>query len=198
MFGTNKSGREHKLIIGLGNPGEEYSRTRHNLGFMAIDHLSSQWGIPVRKSKYQALWGEGRVGVAKVVLIKPQTFMNLSGQAVKGFVQAYQLTPQDILVIYDDLDLPVGRIRLRARGGAGGHRGLQSIIQLLGTDQFSRIRIGIGRPPSKTETVDYVLHPFLPAEQEVIDNILSNIHEVVETWLEQGIEVAMNQYNAEE
>lgn len=198
LFRPGQDKADSKLIIGLGNPGEEYSQSRHNLGFMAIDRLADVWGIPVKKSRYQALWGEGKVGLNRVMLIKPQTYMNLSGQAVKGFVQAYNIKQPDVLVIYDDLDLPVGRLRLRPKGGAGGHRGIQSIIQLLGTDEFSRIKIGIGRPPGKDATVNYVLHTFNAAEKASIKEILGRIDQVAETWLEQGIEAAMNKYNAGE
>ena len=152
-----------KLIVGLGNPGRQYERTRHNLGFMVADLLASRWSISLA-IKGSGAFGRGSIAGQPAGLLKPMTYMNRSGQAVLEVVQFYKLPLSDLLVISDDLDLPVGRVRMRAKGSAGGHKGLGDIIQRLGSDEFARIRIGIGRP-DRGDAVDYVLSPFRPDEQ---------------------------------
>ncbi|HHV71366.1 MAG TPA: aminoacyl-tRNA hydrolase [Clostridia bacterium] len=184
-----------KLIVGLGNPGSEYERTRHNAGFMVIDHLAQKTGIKLNKTSHFSHWGRGTIAGEQVVLLKPQTYMNLSGNAVASISRWYKLSPADLLIIYDDLDLPLGKLRFREQGGAGGHRGLDSIISQLGTQKIPRLRIGIGRPQDKMEVVDYVLSPFTPDEKEQFDLVVRKAAEAVLVLIESGIGKAMNKYN---
>jgi len=185
-----------KIIIGLGNPGKKYEETRHNAGFMAIDKISDKWGIPVQQAKFRALVGEGRIDGAKVLLVKPQTYMNLSGESVGEILRFYKLTPEDILVIYDELDLPLGQLRLREKGSAGGHNGIKSLIQHLGTQEFKRIRIGISRPPQGMSVSDYVLGTFSAAERAQIEETVSLAAEASVLWLRESFVNVMNRYNA--
>lgn len=185
-----------KLIVGLGNPGRKYAGTRHNVGFFVIDQLSDRWGIPVTKKKWRAFCGEGRVHGEKVVLLMPQTYMNLSGEAVRPALDFYGLTAEDLVVVYDDLDLPPGKIRLRLKGSAGGHNGMRSIVQHLGTDQFKRIRIGIGRPAPFMATADYVLSTFAKEEQDVVATAVEDAAAAVDFWLQANFLQAMNKFNA--
>ena len=184
-----------KLIVGLGNPGERYERTRHNLGFLVIDRLASQNGIVLEKRLCNALVGEGAVEGENIVLAKPQTYMNRSGQAVESLLRAYGVTTEDLAVINDDLDLPFGRIRIRPSGSAGGHRGLVSIMESLAGGQFFRVRVGIGRPPESREAADYVLEPFSTSEAEQLDEVVQRAAESVDCLLRDGIERAMACYN---
>ncbi len=183
-----------KLIVGLGNPGRKYQGTRHNVGFVTIRILARRHHIHVRSRRNKALVGEGVIAGEKVVLAKPLTFMNLSGQAVGGLLRRYRLEPSDLIVISDDVNLPLGRLRVRARGSAGGHKGLSSIIHSLGTEDFARIRIGIGSPGFGM--VDYVLSRFGRAEREVAREATSRTADAVEAVLAAGIEQAMNRFNA--
>ncbi|MBP2651073.1 MAG: pth [Firmicutes bacterium] len=183
-----------KIIVGLGNPGIQYSNTRHNVGFMTVDRLAAHWQIASWKDKFDALVAEYR-GADTVLLIKPQTYMNLSGLAVKSIVNWYKLSAEDITVIYDDLDLPVGKLRLRAKGGAGGHRGIASLLAELGQDNFSRVRVGIGRPPEYMETADYVLGRFSSEETPLIEQAIKRGTEAVEAILQKGLARAANEYN---
>ena len=183
-----------KLIVGLGNPGSEYQSTRHNMGFAAIDYISEKQGIPVKKSKHQALIGEGTLGGERVVLVKPMTYMNLSGDAVSALARWYKVEPADILVIYDDMDLPVGQMRLRPSGSAGGHNGMKSIILRLSSDQFPRLRIGIGRRENN-DTIDYVLGKLNREEQEIQFKLLGDVCDAVVMFVKNGLEPAMNRYN---
>jgi len=185
-----------KLIVGLGNPGNKYADTRHNVGFMVIDYLSHVLGIKVETLKFKSIIGEGLVGTEKVILAKPQTYMNLSGEAVFDIFQWYKMDVEDILVVYDDMDLPLGRLRLRMKGSAGGHNGMKSIIYLLGSDAFPRLRIGIGRPTNlRMETVDYVLGKFSKEEYPLVEDAVKKAGEAVDIFLKDGIEKAMNQVN---
>lgn len=185
-----------KLIAGLGNPGREYAATRHNVGFMVIDRLARELGVVVEKKMFKALVGQGQLSEEKIVLAKPQTYMNLSGEAVGALLNWYKLTAADLVVIYDDLDLPPGRLRIRPGGGSGGHKGMQSIIQVLGTENFPRVRIGIGRPADPDfETADFVLSRFSPDEAEVIEKALDLAVEAVRSIVQDGVERAMNLYN---
>lgn len=187
-----------KLIVGLGNPGRQYAETRHNVGFMAIDYLAGKLGVKVDKIKFKSVVGEGFLGTEKVVLAKPQTYMNLSGEAVLDMVQWYKLDPADILVIYDDMDLPAGKLRLRMKGSAGGHNGMKSIIYLLQSDQFPRLRIGIGRPTNeKMESVDFVLGRFNKEQQELMVDAVKKAGEAALAAIEKGVAKAMNEVNAE-
>lgn len=153
-----------RLIVGLGNPGLEYEDTRHNLGFRVIDALCHKHQIQLGRWKYHARWGEGSIGRRTVVLAKPLTFMNLSGQAVKPMLKGLKKGPEELIVIHDDIDLALGRIKVKSSGGDAGHKGIRSILDELGTDLFLRVRMGVGRPPRGAEVVDYVLSPFSPEE----------------------------------
>lgn len=186
-----------KLIVGLGNPGRRYARTRHNIGFQAVDRLADAWGIRLRTRAAKSLVGKGEYAGQAVWLAKPLTFMNASGLAVASLVQKLEVRGGDLLVIHDDLDLSPGKLRLRGRGASGGHRGVQSIIQEFGTAEFARLKVGIGRPLVRDEQVviDYVLHPFSRAERQAIDEALARVPEAVAIWMEHGLEVAMNRIN---
>ncbi|OPX89612.1 aminoacyl-tRNA hydrolase [Pelotomaculum sp. PtaB.Bin117] len=185
-----------KLIVGLGNPGREYAETRHNVGFMVVDRLASVLGMTVGKKLFKALVGQGQINEEKVVLAKPQTYMNLSGDAVGALLNWFKLTAADLLVIYDDLDLACGKLRLRAGGGSGGHKGMQSIIAAIGTDSFPRVRVGIGRPAEPGyETVDYVLGRFSGEEAEVLEETLGLASDAAICAVREGMERAMNLFN---
>lgn len=184
-----------KLISGLGNPGREYEQTRHNIGFMVVDRLAEEWDIRLTKTHSKAMYGEGKFQGEKVLLVKPMTFMNLSGEAIGGLLRWYKLTPADLLVIYDDLDLEPGKFRIRTQGSAGGHNGIKSIIQHLGTQEFARLKIGIGRPDPLMATSDYVLSRFAQGERDSLNQMLDKAVEVVSTLLKEGSVQAANRYN---
>lgn len=185
------------MIIGLGNPGIKYALTRHNVGFWLIDVLAERWGISVKKEKWKSLVGEGVIQGEKVILIKPQTYMNLSGEAVRPAIDYLKADIEDICVVYDDLDLPPGKIRLRLKGSSGGHNGMKSIIHHLGTDQFKRVKIGIGRPERGQQSIpDYVLSPFAKEELDIIHESVSKVADAMETWLKYPFLEVMNRYNA--
>jgi PTH1 family peptidyl-tRNA hydrolase len=185
-----------KLIVGLGNPGREYAATRHNAGFMVIDRLAPKLGADVTKKMFKALVGQGRVGDEKVILAKPQTFMNLSGEAVGALLHWYKLTAAGLIVVYDDLDLPPGKLRVRPGGGSGGHKGMQSIIGVLGTENFPRVRIGIGKPAVPgIETAGYVLGRFGGEEAKEVGEALDLAAEALCCIVREGVDRAMNLYN---
>ena len=156
------------LIVGLGNPGPDYRHNRHNVGFMAIDALARALDIPIQRVELRALVGKGLLDGQRVILAKPQTFMNKSGQAVASLARFYKIPVDQILVVHDDLDLPFGNLRLRPEGGTGGHKGMDSIMNRLGTREFPRLRVGIGRPPGRMDPADFVLHDFDPPQQELL------------------------------
>ncbi|CQR72841.1 Peptidyl-tRNA hydrolase [Sporomusa ovata DSM 2662] len=183
-----------KIIVGLGNPGQEYSATRHNTGFMAIDKLAGRWAVTAWRERYNAAVAEYR-GEETVLLVKPQTFMNLSGRAIVPLAAFYKVPYEDIIVIYDDLDLPAGRLRLRLKGGSGGHRGIESLLFESGKDDFARIRIGIGRPPEGWETANYVLGRFSPEEASAMNQAISQAADAVECIIKEGFNKAMNKFN---
>lgn len=185
-----------KVIVGLGNPGRQYADTRHNVGFMTIDKISEQWNIPVQQNKFKALIGEGMVDGQRVILVKPQTYMNLSGESVGELVRFYKLDVADILIIYDDLDLPVGKVRLREKGSAGGHNGIKSLIAHLGTQEFKRIKIGIARPRPGQSVSNYVLEPFSTTDLPAIQQAITHAAEASREWLKQSFLLVMNKYNA--
>ncbi|KUK81331.1 MAG: Peptidyl-tRNA hydrolase [Pelotomaculum thermopropionicum] len=186
-----------KLIVGLGNPGCKYAATRHNVGFMALDRLAADAGVEIKKKMFKSLAGRGMIGRENVILAKPQTFMNLSGEAVGLLLGWFKLNPADLIVVYDDLDLPPGNMRVRSGGGSGGHKGMQSIIKVLGTQNFPRIRIGIGRPPViGFETADYVLSRFSPGEVKKFEEVLEMAAKAVRCIVLDGVERAMNLYNS--
>jgi peptidyl-tRNA hydrolase, PTH1 family len=186
------------LIVGLGNPGREYKETRHNAGFMVVDRLCQKWGVKPNRLQARALITTTMVGEEKVVLAKPQTFMNLSGQSAAALVRFYKVELNNLLVVHDDLDLPLGTLRLRPGGGSAGQKGLASTIQMLGTPEFCRLRVGIGRPPGRMDAADYVLQPFSKSEEELMGFVLNKAEEAVMTYLEQGIVKAMNQFNGQQ
>lgn len=183
-----------KIIVGLGNPGKRYFKTRHNLGFMVIDQLVLQLGMGCGQKKFQSLFYKKTVEQEEIILLKPQTFMNLSGNAVREVVNMYKGTLQDIMVVCDDLDLLLGKIRIRRNGGCGGHRGLESIAACLGSKDFSRLRVGIGRP-IVGDSSDYVLSMFSQEEEVVIVETLEKACQALKIWISEGIEVCMNTFN---
>ena len=189
-----------KIIVGLGNPGPEHARNRHNIGFQVVEHFARQHGLDFDKVQKRARLATGRVtvpgaGSQRLVLAKPLTYMNASGESIGPLMSFYKLTPADLLVVYDDLDLPFGRIRLRPGGGAGGHKGIQSLIRHLGSEDFARLRVGIGRPPGRMDPAAYVLQDFSRDQETEMALVRVTCVEAIDTWLAQGIEAAMNQYN---
>ena len=186
---------ERYLIVGLGNPGREYERNRHNAGFKLVDRLSEKWQIPFERMRYKAVYGQGKFLGKKIMLIKPQNFMNNSGLSVTSFMRFYKLSLDHLLILYDDVDLKFGTIRLRAAGSAAGHHGVESIIEKLGGSNFPRLRIGIGRPNGEQDVMDYVLENFNLKELEALDNILDKASKSVESYLIDGIEIAMSNFN---
>jgi len=183
------------LIVGLGNPGKEYENTRHNAGFMAMDVLAQKLDATVNKIKFKGLLGEAKYHGEKILLLKPQTFMNLSGQSVANVVNFYKIPKDNIIVIYDDMDLPVGKLRIRPEGTSGGQKGMDSIIYQIATDKLSRIRIGIGRPESQKNGVGHVLGKFYGEEAKKIDQVLEVAAEAALLIVAEGVKEAMNQYN---
>ncbi len=185
------------LIVGLGNPGREYKHTRHNIGFMTIDKLAVDLSIRLSKVQSKALIGTALVDGRKLILVKPQTFMNLSGQSVTSLLRFYRIPLEQMIVIHDDIDLPVGTIRIRPGGGSAGQRGLASIIEKLGTQAFPRLRIGVGRPPGRMEAADYVLQDFPKADQPVMEKVIAEASQAARTFVLEGLDKAMNTYNGE-
>ena len=184
------------LVVGLGNPGAKYENTRHNVGFMTADALAGRNGEPIRRVKYHALTSEAVIGGQSVLLMKPTTFMNLSGQAVSEAARFYKIPADHVLVISDDVDLPLGKLRIRKSGSAGGHNGLKNIIQQLGTDQFPRLKIGVGsKPHPDYNMADWVLGQFQGEDKKTIDAAVARAADAVECLLADGIDRAMNQYN---
>ncbi len=191
-----KSGPVEWLLVCLGNPGKQYENTRHNIGFMAADLLSEREGVKLNKLRYRALTGEMTLGGARVLVIKPQTYMNLSGEAVKLAGGFYKVPPERVLVISDDVSLPLGKLRIRASGSAGGHNGLKNIIAHLGTDAFPRIKVGVGAPAHpEHEMVDWVIGNFSGEEKKVVRQALERVTEAVECIVEKGVGEAQNRYN---
>lgn len=187
------------LIVGLGNPGEEYARTRHNAGFMALERIGNLWLAQwVFEKKFCAKIANARIQDRRILLCCPQTYMNLSGRAVGAILNYYNIALENLLIISDDADLPLGWIRLRPGGGSGGHHGLESIEQTLGTQNYARLRIGIGRQPdSPREITNYVLGEFSAEELKILDLVLERVVKQVHSWLFDGIEKAMNKYNGQ-
>jgi PTH1 family peptidyl-tRNA hydrolase len=186
---------DYRLIVGLGNPGREYRHNRHNVGFMAVDELAGRNQMEFTRQQTNSFVSVGTIAGAQVVLAKPQTFMNKSGISVAALRRFYKVADEDLLVIFDDLDLPVGTIRIRPFGGSGGHNGMNSLIERLGTQGFPRVRIGIGRPPGKMDPARYVLKDFDKDQRPIIEQVCDQAARAVETWLEDGIESAMTEYN---
>jgi PTH1 family peptidyl-tRNA hydrolase len=187
---------ERYLIVGLGNPGKKYDKTRHNIGFITVDALAQKHNFVFDSKQSKAKVSSGTINGQSVILAKPQTFMNASGQSVRGIADFYKILPERIMVIYDDIDIDLGMLRIRAKGGTGGHNGMKSIIQQLGGNQnFPRIRFGVGRPPGKMEPAAYVLRPFNANEEPLVIETIERANKAIETWLVNGIDIAMNLHN---
>lgn len=185
------------IIAGLGNPTREYENTRHNIGFMAIDMLADKYNIGMTESRHRALVGKGMINGTKVVLVKPLTYMNLSGEAIRSVVDYYKVDAQSgLIVIYDDISLDVGQLRIRKKGSAGGHNGIKNIIAHLGSDTFNRIKIGVGEKPKEYDLIDYVLGHFGKEELEIVKESLVRVDGAINLMLEGDVDAAMNRYNA--
>jgi PTH1 family peptidyl-tRNA hydrolase len=184
------------LIAGLGNPGPEYRRNRHNVGFMLLDRMAERLGLNFSRFESNALIAKGEYQGKRLILAKPRTYMNLSGQAVGALLRYYKVPLANLMVAYDDVDLPLGTLRLRPTGGSAGQKGMMSIIERLGTQDFPRLRIGIGRPPGRMDAADYVLQDFSAAELEFLTPALERAVDAVLTFLSEGLDAAMNKYNA--
>lgn len=194
-----KKRKEHNsdmyIIVGLGNPTSRYAGTRHNVGFEVIDRLAKKYGIDVNTKKHKAMIGKGVIGTQKVLLVKPQTFMNLSGESVREIIDYYKAKESDLIIIYDDISLAVGQLRIRAKGSAGGHNGIKSIIQHTGTQEFWRIKVGVGEKPAHRDLADYVLGRFQGEEKEIMEEAFLDAADAAVVMIQDGIEAAMNQFN---
>ncbi len=185
-----------KVIVGLGNPGRQYENTRHNIGFITIDRIAEKLGIQVNRSKFRATVGEGFAGREKVLLAKPETYMNDSGLAVHDIMDFYKLEPEDLIVVYDDFDIPVGSVRIRPFGSAGTHNGMRSIVRLLGSDRFPRVRIGTGKSDMESrELVGFVLGGFSKDEVKIMEEAVDLARDACICWTKSGIDLTMNRYN---
>jgi len=184
-----------RLVVGLGNPGNAYRMTRHNVGFMVVDRLATIHGISMGESKFDVVFGHGKMGSLPVILAKPMTFMNRVGPAIRDLIQALALNTQDILVIHDDVDIVFGKLKIKGKGGDGGHKGVKSLIEACGTDAFARVRVGIGRPQGQQEVSAYVLDPFNADEEALLDHVVSAAGDAVETVLSKGVSEAMNRFH---
>jgi PTH1 family peptidyl-tRNA hydrolase len=187
-----------KIIAGLGNPGDSYRLTRHNMGYLVADALADDCGIPIQKKKFEALLGDGRIAGHRVLLVKPQTFMNLSGMSIRQVLDFYQKPADDLLVVHDDLDLSFGTVRVKVGGGDGGHKGIRSLIEHLGDANFTRVRLGIGKPPFKEDVEHYVLQPFPKTDLEQLAEIVRTACEAVLEIIGSGVRPAMNRFNTRE
>ncbi|GAE87237.1 peptidyl-tRNA hydrolase [Acetivibrio straminisolvens JCM 21531] len=183
------------VIVGLGNPGAKYENTRHNVGFDTVELLSRRHDIKLTKLKHKALIGDGNIGGRKVILAKPQTFMNLSGESVREIVEWYKIPVKNIIIVYDDIDLPVGKLRLRPKGSAGTHNGMKSVIYQIQSDEFPRVRIGVDKPPEGWDLANYVLGRFSGDERKKIEDTIERAADAVEAIVKSGIDSAMNRYN---
>lgn len=189
-------GKDMYIIAGLGNPGKQYAQTRHNVGFDTIDILADKYNISVDTKKHKALCGKGMIEGQKVVLAKPQTFMNLSGESVRELVDFYKIDPEEeLIVIYDDISLEPGKIRIRKKGSAGGHNGIKNIIAQLGTQNFQRVKVGVGEKPKGWDLADYVLGHFSKEDRGLVDDALKRAAGAVELMVQGEVDQAMNQFN---
>jgi PTH1 family peptidyl-tRNA hydrolase len=186
-----------RLLVGLGNPGREYAWSKHNLGFQVVNYLAEFWDIALTRTSHTALWGQGRVGSEAVILAQPTTYMNLSGQAVSRLMAYFKLLPEDLVVIHDDLDVPLWRLKLVERGGGGGHKGVLDIIATLHTDEFLRVKLGIGRPHSGRSTEKYVLTPFPAADAENVAVLIERAVQAVDCLVREGLKAAQNRFHGE-
>ena len=183
------------LIVGLGNPEPDYSKTRHNMGFDAINKIAKKYEIELTRTKFDGIYGSGIIEEEKVILLKPQTFMNLSGKSIKQFVDFYKIPLENVLVIYDDMDIEIGTIKLRKKGGPGTHNGAKSVVHELSSEDFPRIRVGIGKPMDEYDAVDYVIGKLDDETYEKLEMGINKATEAVEEFLKNGIDIAMNKYN---
>lgn len=183
-----------KLIVGLGNPGARYEGSRHNIGFLVVDRLAAAHHILISTKRFKAILGKGWIDSQEVVLFKPMTFMNLSGEAVKKARHFFRTGPEDLIVIHDDLDLSLGRLRFKVRGGDGGHLGVRSIIESIGANNFLRLKVGIGRPPRGVDPAEYVLNPFDIVEQSCLETALNQAEEAFRVMFMKGLQTAMNRF----
>lgn len=183
------------LIVGLGNPENEYANTRHNMGFDTINEIAKKNNIVITKSKFKGLYETAIIQGKKVMLLKPQTYMNLSGESIKEACDFYNIAPEELIVIYDDIDIEKGKIKLRKKGGPGSHNGMKSVVQELGTTEFSRIRVGIGQPEFKNDMINYVIGKVPEEEQKVLQEGVKKAAEAVEEIVKNGIDIAMNKFN---
>ncbi len=184
-----------KIVVGLGNPGKRHGRGRHNLGFMVVDHLAGEHCVSVSEKKYHSLVGGWELDHERILLVKPQSYMNRSGEAITSLFRYLPVSAEDLVVIHDDLDLSFGRIRLRAKGSAGGHRGVLSILEALGDENFFRVRIGIGRPPGGVDPTGFVLSPFSEEERPLVGQVVSRAAQAVQSLLKDGVRQAMEKFN---
>ncbi len=183
------------IIVGLGNPTRQYEGTRHNIGFDCIDEIARKYNIPLDFEKHKAVCGTGYIEGQKVIIAKPQTYMNLSGESVQQLLHFYKVDPEDLIVIYDDISLDVGQLRIRKKGSAGGHNGIKNIIQMIGGDVFPRIKVGVGNKPQGWDLADYVLGKFSKEEQDILVETKAKVADAVEIMLTKEIDAAMNKYN---
>jgi PTH1 family peptidyl-tRNA hydrolase len=186
--------RNLTLIVGLGNPGKKYRNNRHNVGFMAVDRLAENAGIEISRVQHKAILGKGEITGHQVILVKPQTYMNDSGDSVSALARFYRVLPREVLIVYDEIDLPLGSLRLRQKGGSGGHNGMKSVIRHLGND-FPRLRLGVGRPPGRMEPAAYVLRDFNREELPILNDLLNNAVAAIESFLQVGVDLAMTYHN---
>jgi PTH1 family peptidyl-tRNA hydrolase len=184
-----------RLIVGLGNPGREYAWTRHNLGWQVVSYLAEEWRIPLSKKTMEAVWGQGRVGGEAVILAQPTTYMNRSGRAVSQLLSYFKLSPADLVVVHDDLDVPLWRLKIVERGGAGGHRGIISIMEYLHTEEFLRVKLGIGRPPQEMPTENYVLSHFPADAAENVAQLIERAAAAVDCLIREGLQAAQNRFH---
>ena len=187
-----------KLIAGLGNPGKQYATSRHNIGFLIINRLAKANGIELKGRKFKSRLGKGEVEGQSVILAKPQTFMNLSGEAVSAIAQYYKIIPQDIIIVHDDLDIPFGSLKIKTKGGSGGHHGLDSIIALFHDDRFLRVRVGIGKPPDERDEADFVLSPFNDSESAQLETVIDTVNNCLGMLITHDPEFAMNKFHRRE
>lgn len=183
------------LIVGLGNPEQDYSKTRHNMGFDTVNKIATQYGITINKKKFDSLYGEGIIEHQKVILLKPQTYMNLSGKAIAQVVNFYKIPMDHICIIYDDMDIDIGKIKIRKKGSSGSHNGMKSVVQELQTEEFARIRVGIGKPKLKEDMINYVIGAIPEEESKVLEEGTSQAAKAMIEILKNGIDMAMNKFN---
>ena len=183
------------LIVGLGNPEEEYGNTRHNMGFDTINKIANKYNIEINKKNFKGLYGTGIIEGQKVILLKPQTYMNLSGESIKEAIDFYKIPEENLIIIYDDIDITPGIIKIRKKGGTGTHNGMKSVIQNIQTENFPRVRIGIGKPEQKGELIQYVIGPINKEDKEILDKATTQGKEAVIEIIKNGVDIAMNKFN---